>query len=1035
MAVWVWEGAKAGGELRRVWPRRGSVARSLPPHLHLLVVPSRSLHAAASHACPPRLPLLECVVNSCFLADLRSPLTYPPHAVATPLWRKDALPDDPAVRTGPRDPGETAAMICITVLDPGVRGDLCVHVRPSQNSPHSLLFNCPPGTQRMFSSTPLHMGAVSDILFTHLSAVTLEGLPGFLLTRHNPAKGPVDVRLVVPRHWNLSFFDQLNSHSMSRFWGGQLQAVDIPIAAGGIPVVRTPDCTVTAFSPLLGTAQGVGCAYLAEFWEEKRKMRKDVIEKYRLTAQDCKRLCAGESVSAKPPEGSGQTPASPQPSDGSGGPAKIVITPDDVFYRPPCPGYLIILPPADLCIESRREDGGPSPGGGTLTVSPLIDCSLFTRPSCCFMHVADFGVYHALGWVAAYREANAKNKLFLYGTPTPSQLFRLCRTSFRASISFDRACWDQAGPLEVGITRRLHPTFDSRQESFDLAAGSPLAAGQIEFDRQGLPEDLRRELDEVCASLYAEDAVTPYRSCEVLRLLWSRGRDAVSASSPAEGPEAPPGPEAFLSRASYLHTIALTPGEIQTKAGFCSGVTSDEVEQYLRRKNIGESTLEALPPLAGPIVRPADFAQGEASGNALETLGTGASLPSKYRNVSSNLLRLGSFYYMVDAGEGTLGQLNLMHTAREVNHIILRLRALFITHSHADHYLGILSIIRAKILAYRFLLACLSAPSAATDSLAPAPAANARLVPLDIYCSKSVKEYITYTFDMVTDVKLDPEILNFHILDDSVAGTSFFYNPGVVMHVFLAQHVHDSLGVAFADRGAKEIYVFSGDTRPTESLVRAAWGLREFCGGSAGPLQEARPSLASGITLPAADGYRLMLIHECTFSQEFCADALERGHSTVMEACSQGVKCGADVIVLTHFSQRFCKTAPDIGEVIDFIESAAGKRAEQAAGPAAGSIAEPVAEPVADRPVAPPAPPEAKPSGGCAPAALSAAADESAVSAVSAEDAGAPASAPEPPAYSPSVILSADMLLISFDTAKLLAEHSTRFYSLIDCLD
>jgi len=867
-------------------------------------------------------------------------------------------------------------MIQLTVLDPGSGGGLCLHVRPSRNLPYSLLVNCPAGTQRIFNSTSLRMGTVADILFTHLSAVTLEGLPGLLLTRHNREDVPVGIRLVVPRRKNLSFFNELNSHGMSPFWGGQLQVVDAPIAVCGVPVVQNPECSVIAFSPLLGMPQSIGCAYLLEFGEGRRKMRKDLIKEYQLTALDCKRLCAGESVTVRLPSGS----AGKEPVDRT----EQTIHPDEIFYRQPCPGYVVILPPSGpQAVEEGTERVPPSaPSSEPLSISPLIQPSMFSRPSCCFMHVADFCVYQTLGWVSAYREANPQNKLFLYGTPTQPQLFRLCQRHLDETLTFDRACWDVGGLPGEGAPQISKPSEGADNLQCLVPAISSSRPAENEYDFASLPVDIQRELEETCVSLCTGGMGMPYRDCGVLRLLWSRGRDALSM---AEVPNRlPPNTDAFISWVSHMHSLELTPEGVEAKVGFCSEVTPEEVQEYVKKKAIDEEALKTLSPISSTGETP-DRNERAGPENALITLGTGASMPSKYRNVSSNLLRLGAFYYMVDAGEGTLNQICLMGNAAEANNIILRLRALFVTHSHADHYLGVLSVVRAKVLAYRFLVSRSGAsPVGQTSTEAGDPEAGsssgqaARLVPLDIYCSQFVKDYITYTFDMVTDVKLNSDIIAFHVLSDCDAGMTFFYNPGVLMRVFLAAHVPGSFGVVFADRNSRELYVFSGDSRPTPNLVGAIRDLREFCGD-----------------VPGARGssYKVMLVHECTFGRESQEDAVEKGHSTVVEAYEQAVRCRADVLVLTHFSQRFCKAAPSLDA--DSRENA----------PAEQSTDQPAEE-----------------------------RKRKADDADKADAVGGTGSA-DSISPRPYVVFSIDMLRISFNTARALADHSAVFYSLINGLD
>ena len=75
-------------------------------------------------------------------------------------------------------------------------------------------------------------------------------------------------------------------------------------------------------------------------------------------------------------------------------------------------------------------------------------------------------------------------------------------------------------------------------------------------------------------------------------------------------------------------------------------------------------------------------------------LGTGASSPSKYRNVSATFLRIPNHgSYMFDCGEGTVGQLRRLYPPSELGEVLSDLKAIWISHLHADHHLGITSLI------------------------------------------------------------------------------------------------------------------------------------------------------------------------------------------------------------------------------------------------------------------------------------------------------------------------------------------------------
>lgn len=71
-------------------------------------------------------------------------------------------------------------------------------------------------------------------------------------------------------------------------------------------------------------------------------------------------------------------------------------------------------------------------------------------------------------------------------------------------------------------------------------------------------------------------------------------------------------------------------------------------------------------------------------------LGTGAAAPSRYRGCSAvyvNLFERGGI--LVDCGEGALGQLRRRYGRRRTEDVVSGLVAVWISHMHADHHLGL----------------------------------------------------------------------------------------------------------------------------------------------------------------------------------------------------------------------------------------------------------------------------------------------------------------------------------------------------------
>ena len=135
------------------------------------------------------------------------------------------------------------------------------------------------------------------------------------------------------------------------------------------------------------------------------------------------------------------------------------------------------------------------------------------------------------------------------------------------------------------------------------------------------------------------------------------------------------------------------------------GITQEAVSPYLNTASVVQKTSRNVLDLAKAarqeINTPA--VQAEISGQNLPSpdaevicLGTGSAMPSQYRNVAATLLRVpGCGSYLMDCGENTLGQLKRMYTAPQLAELFHDLRLIWISHLHADHHLGLTSVIKA----------------------------------------------------------------------------------------------------------------------------------------------------------------------------------------------------------------------------------------------------------------------------------------------------------------------------------------------------
>ena len=254
-------------------------------------------------------------------------------------------------------------------------------------------------------------------------------------------------------------------------------------------------------------------------------------------------------------------------------------------------------------------------------------------------------------------------------------------------------------------------------------------------------------------------------------------------------------------------------------------------------------------------------------------IGTGSAQPSKYRNVSATLIRVPDHGgYLLDCGEGTLGQLRRMFGFDGADEIIKDLRAIWISHLHADHHLGTISILRR----YRDLH--LNDPAYDAGSQRK----------LGVFCHAQFEEFLDEYKSVEAYHSPAVQVIPMNMQNVSETTKSAYFLEGEQSLPFglsrieacLVPHCFGSMGVALTLPSGLKI-AYSGDCRPSSSLVE--------------------------IGLDAH-----LLVHECTFDDELAGNALAKKHSTLSEAMGVARNMRARRVLLTHFSQRYPKI-PIIG--------------------------------------------------------------------------------------------------------------------------
>ncbi len=268
-------------------------------------------------------------------------------------------------------------------------------------------------------------------------------------------------------------------------------------------------------------------------------------------------------------------------------------------------------------------------------------------------------------------------------------------------------------------------------------------------------------------------------------------------------------------------------------------------------------------------------------------LGSGSATPRVDRNPSGVLVNSSNSYFLVDCGEGTQLQL------RKYKQSLQRINQIFITHLHADHFLGLFGLISTQGLL-------------------------GREKPLQIFAPKGMEEIIKVQMKMTKSWLSYP--LSFHEVDCSQSGL-IWEDKEMEVHNVPLDHKIDCSGYVFKQKkkprnilpskiefynipvyARKDIKLGAdfvdetGKVIPNEELtVDSEKALSFACLSDTKVLKEAPPIL-HGVDL---------LYHEATFLRDMSDRAEVTHHSTAEQAADFAAKCAAKKLILSHFSSRY----------------------------------------------------------------------------------------------------------------------------------
>ena len=263
-------------------------------------------------------------------------------------------------------------------------------------------------------------------------------------------------------------------------------------------------------------------------------------------------------------------------------------------------------------------------------------------------------------------------------------------------------------------------------------------------------------------------------------------------------------------------------------------------------------------------------------------LGTGGSVPSARRATACVLIRAGGSRILIDAGEGAQRQMIASTGLVQVDDI-------YITHFHADHYLGLPGLLKTYDLMERQAPLRIVGPAGLRDLFEALRRIFGRL---------------RYEVELV---ELEP-------------GEGIGHD-GFEMRAFPVEHRMKALGYAYVEperpgrfdveaaRGlgitddrdfgrlqrGETVSIDGSEVRPDQVLGEPRAGRKIVITGDTAPCEMTR------IAAHAAQ----LLIHDGTFALEESARAADTGHSTARDAAQLAAEAEVRMLAIVHVSSRY----------------------------------------------------------------------------------------------------------------------------------
>lgn len=268
-------------------------------------------------------------------------------------------------------------------------------------------------------------------------------------------------------------------------------------------------------------------------------------------------------------------------------------------------------------------------------------------------------------------------------------------------------------------------------------------------------------------------------------------------------------------------------------------------------------------------------------------LGTSSALPTAERFPSAQILNFREKHFLIDAGEGTQIQM------RKYRQSFQRIQKIFISHLHADHFLGLPGLLSSMSLLGRENL-------------------------LEIYGPEGIKTFLETTF-RISDAYLTFPVE--YIATDPKTPRLLYEDEHMCIESFPLFHRIACTGFLFREKEKARKFdkkLLNRYFLTPEEIIRIKNGADYLA-----PDGNFFPNREITIDPPPAHSYAYCsdtapfpelasyiqgihtLYHEATFTGKHAARAKETRHSTALQAAELARDAGVSKLILGHFSTRY----------------------------------------------------------------------------------------------------------------------------------